>query len=108
MKKTITLCILLLFSFLNINGQNCVPIAIVFDTQAEVDAFPTDYPGCTSIEGSLGITGSVTNLDSLIQITSIGEDVLINNSSTLVNVEGLNNVQFIGGYFCYKIHQLQL
>ncbi|MFZ1704852.1 MAG: hypothetical protein WAT79_10940, partial [Saprospiraceae bacterium] len=39
-------------------SQNCIPIAIVFSTQSEVDNFPTNYPGCTTIDGNVGITGN--------------------------------------------------
>ncbi len=38
-------------------SQNCIPTASVFNSQAQVDAFPLNYPGCTAIDGNVGITG---------------------------------------------------
>jgi hypothetical protein len=77
-------------------AQGCIPVAIVFSTQAQVDSFPSDYPGCTLITGSVGITGSVTHLDSLQQITQIGGGVQILNAQ-LTSLQGLHNVISIGG-----------
>lgn len=79
-----------------VNAQNCVPNTIIFATQSDVDAFPTNYPGCTTIEGNVGITGSVSNLDSLSQITKIGGTLSIQNASNQLTFSGLNNLEEIG------------
>ncbi|MFZ1703798.1 MAG: hypothetical protein WAT79_05600, partial [Saprospiraceae bacterium] len=61
-----------------------IPIAIVFSTQSEVDNFPTNYPGCTTIDGNVGITGNnITNLNGLSQITQIGGSLQFLNSNSL-------------------------
>ena len=79
-------------------AQNCIPIAIVFTTQAQVDAFPTDYPGCTIIDGNVGITGNnITNIDSLIQITKINGSLQILNADGLNNLDGFENLTHILG-----------
>jgi len=54
------------------NGQCPAPYH-TFTTQAEIDAFPTDYPNCIAIPGLRITGGNINNLDSLIQLTaSIG------------------------------------
>ena len=59
-------------------SQNCIPSVIVFTTQAQVDNFPSDYPGCTMIDGNVGVTGDIiTNLDSLSQLTKVGGSIQI-------------------------------
>ncbi len=35
--------------------QGCLPDGISFTTQAEIDNFQTNYPGCTEIEGDVTI-----------------------------------------------------
>jgi hypothetical protein len=54
-------------------------------TQPEVDAF-----ACTSLEGSLTITGDdITNLDGLASLESVGGDLSIRRNASLTNVDGL-------------------
>jgi hypothetical protein len=98
MKNIIIFTFLLVSSFNFLHGQ-CVPTAIVFSTQADVDAFPSLYPGCTTILGNVGITGSVTNLDSLYKIKTIKGNLSILNTSALVSLNGLANLDSIYGSF---------
>lgn len=71
---------------------------IILTTQAEIDAFPVNYPGCTEIETYLNIGPSddITNLDGLSQITSIGLTLNIFSCNTLRNIDGLNNLEYVG------------
>ena len=104
-------------------AQSCLPGGITFTSQAEVDAFPTNYPGCTQIEGGVIIndleTHEITNLNVLSNITSIGgslildigcddlyglhnlttigKDLTISDCDGLVTLYGLNNLEFVGG-----------
>ncbi|MEO6037599.1 MAG: hypothetical protein ABIQ93_04235 [Saprospiraceae bacterium] len=80
-------------------GQSCWPNGVFLYSQADVDNFPSFYPGCTSIEGSLNIYfgKDITNLDSLSGITSIGGSVWITQDSLLTNLHGLENLTSIGG-----------
>lgn len=79
-------------------AQNCIPVAIVFTTQAQVDAFPTDYPGCTIIDGNVGITGNdITNIDALNQITKINGSLQILNTGGLYNLDGFENLTHVQG-----------
>lgn len=99
MLKIILICFSIGLIFQTTFGQHCIPTAIVFSTQTQVDNFATDYPGCTVIDGNVGITGDdISNLDGLTQITQILGSVQIIHSNSLTNIVGLNNVSQIGGF----------
>lgn len=90
----------LLFLILTLISQflvaQCIPSAIVFSNQAQVDAFPNDYPGCTTILGNVGITNGLNGLDSLYQIKKINGSLSILNSG-IYDLDGLNNLDSIKG-----------
>ena len=90
--------LLLLFAINSFSiAQNCLPDGITFTSQQQIDDFPSNYPECADIEGSVYIQGSdIINLDSLIQITSIG-GYLAFVTDALPNLTGLNNLTNIGG-----------
>lgn len=59
--------------------------------QADVDNFQEDYPGCTQIEGNVYIVGdNISNLNGLRVLTSVGEN------PSLSNLEGLINLTYLG------------
>ncbi|MCF8369972.1 MAG: T9SS type A sorting domain-containing protein [Bacteroidales bacterium] len=86
-------------------GQSCLPNGIHFGNQAEIDNFPLNYPGCTIIEGDVGISevgGIITNLDSLIVLTEIHGALRIGGVAAmswplenLTSLNGLNNLTSI-------------
>ena len=95
MPKLLLLVLLLIPASL-LYSQNCIPSVIIFTTQAQVDGFPSNHPGCTIIDGNLGITGNdITNLDSLSQLNHIDGSVQI-SAGSLSSIEGLSNVIKIG------------
>jgi len=65
-----------------------------FSTQQEVDDFDTSI---TSIQGSLEIFSSVTDLSNLSSITSVGDNLWVRFTDSLTNLNGLNNITTIGG-----------
>lgn len=73
---------------------------VSLSTQAEVDAFDSNT---TTISGNLHIGGStqgqsfITDLSSLSNLTSIGGDLEIAFTSSLVDVDDLSNLSSIGG-----------
>jgi len=81
----------------------CLPDGITFTTQEQIDNFQINHPNCTEIEGSVTIgtifaeTTNINNLNGLSVITSLGEDLSIYNNDSLVSLEGLNNLTYIGG-----------
>ena len=72
---------------------HCFPDGIVFSTQEEIDNFPINYPFCSEIEGNVEIEGDdITNLDSLMVLTSIGGELIIKNNDALVSLAGLDSI----------------
>lgn len=79
-------------------AQSCLPGGITFLNQAQVDNFIQNNPGCRQIEGSVYfLQTDVTNVDSLLHITRIGGDLLINGNDNLQNLHGLASLQSVGG-----------
>jgi hypothetical protein len=80
---------------------NCVPDSLILDTQAEIDAFPSFYPKCRDIQGTLIIResepGNIVHLDSLLQIQRIGKALIIQNNTVLADLSGLDSLTRIGG-----------
>lgn len=95
-KHIINLIFVIFFNW-DICSQSCLPGTTYFSTQAQIDAFPTNYPGCTTISGTLFITGSnITNLSPLSQISAINGNLFVLNTS-LQSLNGFQNLQSIGG-----------
>ncbi len=87
-----------LLSFNHLQAQ-CPTAAVVLSTQAEVNAFPTTYPGCAILPDGvdLKIMGNdITDLTPLSQITSIQGILEIRDCATLSNLNGLNNLSIVG------------
>ncbi len=102
-KTVVVLAILLISTPLISIGQNtpsstCLPEGIKLTTQSQVDSFPINYPGCSSISASLEIVATgISNLDSLAQIESIEGSLIIIDNTALTNLRGLENLSSIGG-----------
>lgn len=96
MKQALLSALLFTFSFLSF-GQ-CPTSPIVLSSQADVDNFTTNYPGCTELQNTLTISGAdITDLSSLNVITSVF-DLIIQDNPLLSNLNGLGNVVTINGY----------
>jgi hypothetical protein len=100
------------FAFVNATtfSQPCLSEGIEFITQAQIDSFQVNYPGCTEIEGdvNIGVThpGSIdiTNLDGLSVLTAIHGSLNIGScygwpsgNPYLSSIQGLSNLTYIGG-----------
>jgi hypothetical protein len=106
MKTLFSLSIFFIFIYYT-HAQGCLPEGITFTTQAQINNFQTNYPGCTEIEGNVmigDINGicDITNLNGLSVLTSIGGRLSIGiiNTLTLPNLtslSGLENLTSIGG-----------
>jgi hypothetical protein len=99
MKKIFLNIITVAFCCLNTFSQGCLPDGITFTTQAQVDSFQINYPGCTEIEGDVLINGvwNIYNLNGLAALTAIGGALDVNNSHLLTDFAGLDNLTSIGG-----------
>lgn len=95
--KKFTLLVILVTSFqFVVMSQNCLPDGIDFTTQIQIDSFPTNYPNCTRIIGDVDIHGDdISNLDSLISVTSYGALLDIRYNPILSSLDGLSNVTTI-------------
>jgi len=98
MKNLFTFSILFLLNWSFVFAQGC-PNTVSLNSQQEVDAFPSTFPDCSEISGSLVIsdgTNIINNLDSLKYITQVNEDLRITNCDNLVDLSGLENLTVIG------------
>lgn len=106
MKKTFSTIIFITISLIlfgqshyepvRISRIGCLPEGIRFETQAQVDSFPINYPGCNTILGDVYISGSsITSLQSLIQLNRI-EGYLGFGYESLNSLSGLDSVHYLG------------
>src|SRR5690554_7141688 len=96
--KKLGISIFFLFFTLGLKAQ-CPAGNIIFTTQAQIDAFATNYPNCTEVSGNLTIQGAnITDLTPLSNLTSVGGYLVIYNNSNLTNLDGLSNLTSVGGY----------
>lgn len=103
MKKFLLATILVGCCVISVFPQPCLPEGITFTTQAEIDNFQTNYPGCNEIEGDVTIDGEdIASLEGLIVLTSIAGTLQIGNGEfggnpSLTNLAGLDSLTSIGG-----------
>jgi hypothetical protein len=100
-KLSLLVFILLIFQFPAFS-QHCLPEGITFSTQAQIDNFQVNYPGCSTVEGSVKITGAdISNLDGLSVLDSVFGDLTVGDNwkgvnPNLITLEGLENLNYIG------------
>jgi hypothetical protein len=76
----------------------CMPYGnYYFLTQAEIDNFPLNYPGCSELSGQVFIglhdyNSNIENLTGLSSITSVNSGLFITNNDNLRNLEGLESL----------------
>jgi len=102
MKRFSLLLGLIIFHIAMVFSHPCLPDGIILETQAQIDSFQINFPGCTNILGDVEIGGGsysdITNLNGLCDITNIGGDLYIHGCSNLNTLSGLNSLTSIGGY----------
>lgn len=107
MKPAKFIICLALFFLTNAFVYSQCPPSLGFTKQSDVDAFLNDYPNCTEIVGDVTIkTGDssgdvITNLNGLINITTIGGELWIDGVqsggiSSLQTLNGLYNLNSVG------------
>ncbi len=80
------------------------PIIIKLTDQASIDAFASDYPGMTYLDGDLLIGDfraactetDIVSLEGLLQLTGISGNIHI-HKTLLTDLTGLNNISSING-----------
>jgi len=82
----------------SVSAQTCVAGGIFFASQADIDNFTINYPGCTQILGGVTITGGdIANLDGLSVVASIGGALNISSNPMLTSITGLSALGSVGG-----------
>lgn len=74
----------------------CPPGDLTFKTQHDIDFFPSWFPNCTEVQGSLNIFFSVKNLDSLYKLKSVDGGLNISLTDSLKSLKGLSGLKSIG------------
>jgi hypothetical protein len=103
MKKIFFLVFILAIMQMKAFSQSCLPEGITFTTQAQIDNFQVDYPGCTGIQGDVRISGNdisdlqgISVVDSIFGKLTLGSNGKGNNPN-LRDLGGLENLAYIGG-----------
>lgn len=105
MKKKVLLLLALSLAYITSLTAQCYPAGLTLSTQAEINAFHTNNPNCTSIVGDLLISGAdITNLDSLTYLTSFAGALRIEENPNLTTLSGLQNATSIAGDLKIKIN----
>ena len=98
--KKFTISLLFIVLSTGILAQGCLPEGITFTTQAQIDSFPANYPGCTEIEGNVKISGGdIINLNGLESINIFHNGLEISNCQSLINLNGLSSLHSVENYF---------
>src|SRR4029078_6247929 len=83
------------FSSFILHSQTCYADKPVFIRQSQIDSFPINFPGCSSIFGEIEISGpDIMNLNALIGVKEI-LDLKISNTTNLFSLAGLDSLQDI-------------
>ncbi|MCB2222420.1 MAG: T9SS type A sorting domain-containing protein [Bacteroidetes bacterium] len=100
MKKPTFFVFIIFFNFIIVSAQSpCLPEGIIFTTQAQIDSFQVNYPGCTDIGWHTSISGpNIENLLGLSVLNSIGGNLHIWETS-LTNLNGLEGIEAIFSFF---------
>ncbi len=103
-----TIFTLLLLSAMPTTSQ-CPTADILLNTQEEIDDFSADYPGCTDLPFGITIDDSlsntITNLDGLLQISTVDRFIRIANNGALTNLDGLDNLTAVGDFLAIQTNQ---
>ena len=100
MRHTFVFLIAIYFSINRVSAQTCYPNGITLVNQTSVDAFVLNNPTCEEIEGFLTIDGStITDISGLLNLRKVGGFLFIRNCSQLLSLDGLQNIDSIGGGF---------
>ena len=98
MRKIFLFLTFLVIIQMNLRSQSCLPDGITFTTQAQIDSFQVNYPGCTKIEGNVHIYyDDISDLTGLNILDSIFGGLEFQNTDSLSDMTGLENLKYIGG-----------
>ena len=77
------------------NCTGCPANNITLSSQAEVDDFPVNYPGCQILNFDLTVSGNdITDLSALSQINTMTSRLRVLNNANLTSLNGLGAIDF--------------
>jgi hypothetical protein len=81
--------------------SSCLPYGnYYFESQAEIDSFQVNYPGCTELQGEVWINfGGITNLNGFNEVISISNSLVLWNTYSLSSLAGLDQLNYVGNWF---------
>ena len=105
MLKAILMIVLTTFS-VQVWAVDCSSTDIALSSQNDYDNFQTTYGGggiCDRVAGNLWVNGggSVTNIDGLADLASVGGNLNIDPYTTLTDLDGLANLVSVGGHLIF-------
>jgi hypothetical protein len=99
MKNIVIIFLLTLTTGLPAFAQTCGAGGITLSTQADIDNFAINYPGCTQTLGYVLIEGAdITNLNGLSGLTAVGGALIIRTNPALTSLSGLSALTSVGAY----------
>lgn len=104
MNKNYLMILIVCLLSATITKAQCPTTSIKLETQADIDNFSTNYPGCTVVPSGIDIEvqqsapGTITNLNGLNQLTVVNGSLSIFLNDVLPDLYGLNNLTTVGGY----------
>lgn len=103
MRNYALLIIILLINLNILSAQKNDRSDIILSSQNQINNFATNYPGLNIVDGNLEliITDDISNLLGLNMLTGVNGDLIINGTgyanSLLSDLEGLQNITNVGG-----------
>ncbi len=94
--KILIINLTLLWSAAEVTAQ-CPAGPVTLTTQAQVDNFQTDYPGCTYLGHlTIGSSTDIVNLNGLSGLVKLTGSLTISQNAVLVDISGLSNLIEVG------------
>ncbi|GGN01564.1 hypothetical protein GCM10010967_39980 [Dyadobacter beijingensis] len=96
MKALLLIILIYVSSHSIVRAQYCGSNGIPLTSQANIDNFAANYPGCIVVQGYVFIAGNdITNLNGLSQVTDIMGDLQIWQNPNLTSLTGLSSLKYV-------------
>ena len=80
----------------DIDLDDCGPVICEGDYEIADGSYMGALSLCTEITGDLVITSSLSNLDGMVHLTTVGGELVIQHNLQLVNLQGLSGLASVG------------
>lgn len=82
----------------SLQAQPCNAVNVSLINQSDIGTFLTQNGNCTEITGDLVIGSNIENLDGLENIQKIGGYLSLSNADKLLNINGLSGLKEVGSW----------